>query len=53
VGGGQFGRVKLSDEAADFLEHKGCRVTLLPTPEAMQVWNEAEGAIIGLFHVTC
>jgi hypothetical protein len=53
VGGGQFGRVKLSDEAADSLEHKGCRVTLLPTPEAMQVWNEAEGAIIGLFHVTC
>ena len=53
VGGGQFGRVRLSDEAADYLRHKGCRVTLSPTPEAMQAWNEAEGHLIGLFHVTC
>jgi hypothetical protein len=25
----------------------------LPTPEVIPVWNQAEGAVIGLFHVTC
>jgi hypothetical protein len=25
----------------------------LPTPDAIRVWNETEGAVIGLFHVTC
>jgi hypothetical protein len=28
-------------------------VVLLPTPEAIDVWNETEGGAIGLFHVTC
>jgi len=23
------------------------------TPQAIDAWNEAEGAVIGLFHVTC
>ena len=53
VGAGQHGLVALSDEAADYFERKGCQVELLPTPGAIQVWNEAEGAVIGLFHVTC
>ncbi len=53
VGAGQSGLVTLSDEAADYLERKGCRVRLLPTPKAVQAWNKAEGAVIGLFHVTC
>ena len=53
VGTGQHGLVKLSEEADDYFKHKGCRVELLPTPEAIRVWNEAEGAVIGLFHVTC
>lgn len=53
VGAGQYGLVKLSAEAADYFERKGCRVTLLPTPKAIGAWNEAKGAVIGLFHVTC
>jgi hypothetical protein len=53
VGTGQYGALKLSDEAADYLERKGCRVELMPTPKAIRVWNAAEGAVIGLFHVTC
>jgi hypothetical protein len=28
-------------------------VELLPTPEMIPVWNQAEGAVIGLVHVTC
>lgn len=52
IGTGQQGLVKLSSEAAEYLQHK-CQVKLLPTQEAIQAWNEAEGAVIGLFHVTC
>ena len=53
VGTGQSGMAKHSDEAADYLKNKGCRVDLHPTPEAIQLWNEAKGAVIALFHVTC
>ena len=53
IGTGQYGNVTLSDEAADYFKRKQCQVDLLPTPSAIQVWNEAGGAVIGLFHVTC
>jgi hypothetical protein len=53
LGAGQSGMVKLSQEAAGYLRHRGCQVTLLPTPQAIQAWNAAEGAVIGLFHITC
>jgi hypothetical protein len=53
VGAGQSGLVKLSDEAADYFKRKDCQVELLPTPRAIEAWNEAKGAVIGLFHVTC
>ena len=53
VGAGQYGLVELSEEAAGYLEENGCQVDLLPMKEALRVWNEAEGAVIGLFHVTC
>jgi len=52
-GAGQSGTVALSDEAAAYFKRNDCRVELLPTPEAIQVWNEAAGAVIGLLHVTC
>ena len=53
IGTGQQGNVVLSEEAADYFKRKQCQAQLLPTPEAIQVWNEAEGSVIGLFHVTC
>jgi hypothetical protein len=53
IGTGQYGLVQLSDEAAKYLRRKKCKVRLQPTPEAIQVWNEAKGDVIGLFHVTC
>jgi hypothetical protein len=53
VGTGQSGLVELSEGAADHFRRAGCRVELLPTPQAIEAWNEAEGAVIGLFHVTC
>ena len=53
VGAGQHGTVTLSDEAADYFKRKGCSVELEPTPTATRSWNNATGAVIGLFHVTC
>ena len=53
IGAGQGGLVTLSAEAEAYFEQKVCRVELLPTPKAIDAWNKAEGAVIGLFHVTC
>ena len=53
LGTGQHGLAKLSEEAAEFFALKGCCVTSLPTPEAIHTWNKVQGAVIGLFHVTC
>src|SRR5919197_2917826 len=53
IGTGQSGMVALSDEAAAYFKRHDCQVELLPTPEAIPVWNEAAGSVIGLFHVTC
>ncbi len=53
VGTGQGGNVTLSDEAANYFKQVQCEVQMLPTPQAIYAWNEAQGAVIGLFHVTC
>jgi hypothetical protein len=53
IGTGQSGKARLSPEAAVFFQSKRCPVKLLPTLEAIRCWNEAEDAVIGLFHVTC
>jgi hypothetical protein len=53
IGTGQSGRAKLSPEAAVFFQKKRCAVKPLSTPEAIRCWNDTEGAVIGLFHVTC
>lgn len=53
IGTGQYGNVRLSDEAAEYFQQKQCQVDLLPTPLAIQTWNEANGTVISLFHVTC
>jgi hypothetical protein len=53
IGAGQYGTVELSGEAAAYFERNSCQVELLPMPEVIQAWNEAEGAVIGLLHVTC
>ena len=53
IGAGQDGRVALSEEAAAYFARNRCHVELLSTPKVIQVWNQAEGAVIGLLHVTC
>jgi hypothetical protein len=53
IGNGQSGILGLSDEAQAFFGQKGVEIELLPTPQAILAWNDARGAVIGLFHVTC
>ncbi len=53
IGTGQEGMVQLSAEAEAFFTEKNCTVDLQRTPEAIKEWNQAKGAVIGLFHVTC
>jgi hypothetical protein len=53
IGTGQTGMVTLSDEATAYFKMKKCQVQLLPTPQAIRVWNQSKGQILGLFHVTC
>jgi hypothetical protein len=53
IGTGQSGMAELSDEASQFFQQKGCRVTLMPTDAAVECWNETKEAGVGLFHVTC
>ena len=52
-GGGQFDQCRLSDEAGSFFRQKNCEVKILPTPQAVDDWNETQGQVIGLFHITC
>lgn len=53
IGGGHFGRVRLSPEAKTFFEGKNCPITLKTTPAAVKAWNKSEEKLIGLFHITC
>jgi hypothetical protein len=53
IGTGQYDNVRLSEEAANYFKRKECQVELLPTPRAIQAWNESSGPLSGLFHVTC
>jgi hypothetical protein len=53
VGTGQYGILGLSDEAEEFFKHRGCKVRAMPTPDAIEDWNEAEGNTVAMFHVTC
>lgn len=53
IGTGQHGMLKLSDEAEAFFKEHGCSVRTLPTPDAVKAWNESEGQIVAMLHVTC
>jgi hypothetical protein len=52
-GSGQYGYCQLSSEAEAYFREKRTEVMLLPTPEAIEKWNQADGKVIGLFHITC
>lgn len=53
IGTGQTGFVELSEEAEDFFMEQKCGIELFPTAWAIERWNELEGKITAMFHVTC
>ena len=53
VGSGQDGELKLSPEAAEYFDEHDLKVELMPTPQAVEAWNGAQGRVIAVFHVTC
>lgn len=53
IGTGQTGFVELSEEAEDFFTERKCGIELFPTPWAIERWNEIEGRITAMLHVTC
>ena len=53
VGTGQQGALGLSEEARHYLSDHGCSLVLEPTPSAVEHWNQAGGATIAMFHITC
>jgi hypothetical protein len=53
IGTGDEDNVRLSPEAEAFLSTHRVNVELLPTVDAIKRWNEADGKLLGLFHITC
>ena len=53
IGSGFDEMVRLADEGRALLEERGVRWELLPTPRAIEAWNEADGRRALLLHVTC
>ena len=45
--------MRLSPEACDYFNKKGCKVLMQPTPEAIRSFNQSREKKIGLMHVTC
>lgn len=52
IGTGQDDNVRLSKEAAEYFDRKGCRVIAQPTPAAIGTFNKSAKENVGLFHVT-
>jgi hypothetical protein len=53
IGNGQSGALSLSAEAAAYFNEVNCPVQVHPTPKAIRLWNDSEGKLIALFHLTC
>jgi hypothetical protein len=53
VGAGQEGNVRLSPEAREYFEKRGCQIVVEPTPRAIKTFNQSRAHKIGLMHVTC
>lgn len=53
IGTGQYGRVELSTEAQSYFDERDVTIIMEPTPGAIEVWNQDQDSVIGLFHVTC
>jgi len=53
IGTGMEGQVELADQAESFLQRRRIEYRLLPTPEAVEAFNQANGRRALLAHLTC
>jgi glucokinase len=53
IGAGFNGMARVADDARAWLDELGVEWRLLPTPEAVEAYNAAEGPKALLLHVTC
>ncbi len=53
IGTGQYGNLSLTEEAKEFFRSKNCEFQQHHTPKAIDVWNNIDGNVEGMFHVTC
>jgi glucokinase len=53
VGTGQEGSAALTDDGAALLKERGISVTAVPTPQAVDLYNQTEGRKAAIIHVTC
>lgn len=54
IGTGQYGELRLSDEAKAFFEECRCRVEAMNTKKAVVFYNHvSDENTIAMFHVTC
>lgn len=53
LGSGQYGAMKIAPGAEEYLRRRGIRFHILPTPEAIKLFNRLKPPRAGIFHVTC
>jgi glucokinase len=53
IGEGFDGMLRLADEGREMLDQRGVRWQILPTPEAVEAWQQTDGRKALILHVTC
>jgi hypothetical protein len=55
VGTGYYGRMKVPEETIEFLANSGIEVSVLPTKEACEKYNQlrASRKVVATLHLTC
>lgn len=53
IGTGYHGKMVVPKEVKNFIEDMGIRTIVLPTEEAVKVFNETKAKKVGAFHLTC
>ncbi len=53
IGSGKPGRLELNEDARRYLSQRSIRCELLPTPKAVEAYNESKQRKATLIHVTC
>ena len=53
IGTGQWGRLRVTDDALKLAARRKVKVIQLRTPEAIKRFNELHGKKAALVHVTC